>query len=121
MAAARSVGATCDPRAMTAPGCDGILGLNCNQMTMMCAAIAYVGDGMQCGFNAADASVTACSGGGLCVTPALSRVGTCQAPAADGAACDTAAGPLCLSPARCITAAGATSGTCQIVDATKCM
>ena len=46
---------------------------------------------------------------------------TCVAQAADGAGCDTQLGPLCLTPARCVTSGiGATSGTCVVPSATLC-
>ena len=47
---------------------------------------------------------------------------TCVAPAADGNPCDTAAGPGCLAPARCILGnPSGTAGTCTLPDATQCM
>ena len=43
---------------------------------------------------------------------------TCVGQAADGAACDTQFGPLCLLPARCVTAGVATTaGTCVVTTA----
>ncbi len=40
--------------------------------------------------------------------------------AIEGKPCDTATGPACLTPARCVTAANATSGTCQLPDPITC-
>jgi hypothetical protein len=44
---------------------------------------------------------------------------TCVAQVADGTACDTQFGPLCLAPARCVTSAG-TTGICTVPNATSC-
>jgi hypothetical protein len=119
--AGTSVGATCDPRTSTGAGCEGALGLFCNSMTLKCAAISFVEANAPCGTNPTDGSVTACAGGGQCVIATGMTMGTCKAPAADGAACDLSNGPPCLSPARCVTGGGtATTGTCQVSDAAMC-
>src|SRR5262249_815005 len=75
-----AVGTACDNRAMTAPGCDGELGLFCNGMTKQCAAINYVAAGMPCGANAAMGIDNGCAGGGMCVTPTGAQMGSCVAP-----------------------------------------
>jgi hypothetical protein len=54
-----------------------------------------------------------CAAGGGCY-PVGGMTQTCLAPAADGAACDTVNGPGCLTPAKCVTAGSATTGTCQL-------
>ena len=56
-----------------------------------------------------------CANGGNCYTVS----GTCKAAAADGAACDTAAGPPCMTPARCVTS-GSTAGTCTVPSGSMC-
>jgi hypothetical protein len=115
-----TLGGTCDPRNATSAGCDGTQGLFCEATTKTCINIAFAVDGMPCGLLA-DGSFAGCAGGGLCVEATGANMGTCKAPAADGAACDTVAGPPCLSPAKCVTGgAGTTAGTCQLNDATKC-
>ncbi len=121
-ASATMVGAACDATFRTGTGCAGDLGLWCNAMTSQCTAIAFAGPGQPCG-EGTDGNLTDCSGGGQCVGSTFGRtpvLGTCKAPAADGAACDTAAGPPCLAPAKCVTAASSTAGTCALADATKC-
>ena len=70
-----------------------------------------------------------CQAGGLCAEPlndagTAANMGTCIAPAADGAACDNdpTKGPPCLAPAKCVpTSTSGTAGTCTVPDATKCM
>ncbi|HZS38691.1 MAG TPA: hypothetical protein VFF06_17790 [Polyangia bacterium] len=118
-AAATTAGATCDPLQRTAPGCDANLGLSCNTMTKTCSAISYVGDGQPCGVLASGAAA-GCAGGGQCIIATGSTMGTCKAPAADGAACDTALGPPCLAPSRCVLSGAGTAGTCEQIVASKC-
>jgi hypothetical protein len=102
------------------PGCNNLIGLRCNAKTHQCGNIAYVGDRMPCG-TLDDGSFAACSGGGLCVIPTGQAIGACKAPAADGGACDTDAGPPCLAPARCVTGGGtATAGNCRLPDPVSC-
>jgi hypothetical protein len=117
--AATMMGAACDPRQQMMPGCDANQGLYCNATSKTCQALAYVGDGAPCG-QLADGTDAACTAGGECILATGSRMGTCKAPAADGAACDTSSGPPCLSPARCVTGGSGTAGTCMIADASKC-
>jgi len=65
---------------------------------------------------------------GTCYTatgPATgSDQGTCKPFANDGDACDTAVGPGCMFPARCLVAGagdgGATTGTCVVPVASLC-
>ena len=47
-------------------------------------------------------------------------VGTCLAAAANGEPCDTANGPDCQLPARCIITGGGTSGTCALLGSAVC-
>jgi hypothetical protein len=106
------VGGACDPRRQTGPSCDFNAGLYCNSTTAMCTPVVYVGAGEPCGEIGGDDHY--CVGGATC------RSGMCVQDAGDGAPCDTAAGPSCLSPARCITNGGSTSGTCQLPDPDVC-
>lgn len=126
--AGSTVGATCDSTRKTMPGCEAALGLACipsgaGMTTGTCQAIMLVGSNQTCGLiGTPTTAVAECSGGGLCVKAmSTSRTGTCVAPAADGAACDSVAGPPCLAPARCVpTTAGSTAGTCVVPNATMC-
>jgi hypothetical protein len=116
---AATLGAGCDPTHKTAPPCNGDLGLTCSEATDKCVAQPIVSAGSACGIvSNVD---TACGSGAACVIPTMQTKGTCVAPAGDGSACDTKAGPNCLFPARCIpTAPPATAGTCQLLGSVSC-
>ena len=133
--AVATAGAACDPKEATGPGCDNRLGLYCG-LDDKCAADALVmapgacgrlvdfdggvADGGASDAGAKEVSVARCLGGASCA-PTTAAKGTCVAPAADGAACDSVNGPPCLSPARCITTSDAsTAGTCQLPGAAAC-
>jgi hypothetical protein len=121
MAQGSMPGATCDITLKTASACNRTFGLWCNTTSKTCTSITFVASGA-CG-EGTDGNLTDCSGGGECFGATFGMMpvmGSCTAPAADGAACDTANGPPCKAPARCVTAAGATAGTCTLADATKC-
>jgi hypothetical protein len=135
-ASGQMVGQACDGSRKTAANCDGTLGLICiptakGSEVGTCQTIQLVTAGTACGDIGA-APITGyadCTGGGLCAR-ALNdagtavAMGTCVAPAADGAACDSdpTKGPPCLAPAKCVpTSSGGTAGTCTLPDATKCM
>jgi hypothetical protein len=104
--------------------CDGTMGLTCSGMAgaKTCVAVTYVGDGMPCGI--VNGAFVGCSGGGACYTASgvalAGEMGMCKTAAADGAACDTVVGPPCLTPARCVTSAGVTSGTCTVPAGSTC-
>jgi hypothetical protein len=93
--------------------CDGTMGLWCLDDT--CTSVSYVGDGQPCGYIGG--GVSQCSGGtcyssaGPYFSYAGPMTGVCKAFAADGAACDTAQGPGCMTGARCVTSGG-TAGVC---------
>lgn len=78
--------------------------------------------GTPCGVLA-DGSHVGCAAGN-CYTatgPASgSDLGTCKASAPDNMHCDTMLGPSCLPPARCVTSAGGTAGTCLVPNASMC-
>ena len=117
MAEVATAGATCDAKRKTGPDCSGDAGLTCDGTTNVCVAQPLAAAGASCGLVAG--VVTRCTAGATCVLPTGSTMGTCVAPAADGAACDPATGPTCLTPARCIpTTAGGTAGTCMLPGAT---
>jgi hypothetical protein len=122
VAAANTVGAACDPIQRTMPGCDRGMGLFCNTMTKMCAAINYAGDGTACGIGS-DGNFTDCANGncyGSVIVGANQMLGTCKANAADGAPCDTNNGPDCQFPARCVTGSGSSTGTCLLPNSSSC-
>ncbi len=106
---AAKAGEKCDGQEKTAPNCDITAGLGCNPLNGTCQILPVSKPGEPCGLTGSDYKV--CGAGGRCSGAAT---GTCQAPAADGAACDTAKGPDCLAPARCV------SGQCKLPDPTTC-
>jgi hypothetical protein len=128
----------------TMPGCDATRGLYCAgpSGSKTCTRIGYAGTtaGADGGITAADGGAsgptpagTACGqladgsrvgcAAGTCFTgngvASGSDTGTCQPYAADGQGCDTAVGPGCMSPARCVTTTG-TAGTCVVPTASMC-
>ncbi len=122
MAAGSRPDVACDPTARTGPGCDRSIGLYCNATSKTCTTITFAADGAPCGLGS-DGNLIDCTGGacyGSVIGGAMPMMGTCKADAPDGAACDSANGPGCLAPARCVTTAGSTAGTCTLSDATKC-
>jgi hypothetical protein len=93
-------GAQCDPKQQTKPGCDASHGLFCNPYTSVCQIVTYAKGGEPCGVVG--------NGYALCTASAMCKLasaysGTCLAAAADGAACDATAGPLCVSLAHCVS------------------
>jgi hypothetical protein len=118
-ASGMAAGTACDPIRKTAPACAGSLGFFCSSTTNMCAPITYVSAGSMCGL-VSGAQVN-CTAGSDCFGDTTTTPGTCKAQAADGMPCDTAAGPNCLPPARCVTgSATVTAGTCRLPDAAAC-
>jgi len=61
-----------------------------------------------------------CTGGAICVVATGMTSGTCVAPVAEGAACDTVVGPFCEVPAKCVTNGSGTAGTCGLEGTTTC-
>ena len=114
-----SAGTAGTPCGGTMAGCDGSKGLYCGGAVeaKTCMNINYVAAGMPCG-TLVDGSFQGCAGAGTCYTAtgfALAReMGTCEAPAPDDGACDTAVGPGCLPPARCIPSGAGTAGQCTV-------
>ena len=95
-------------------GCSDLVGLDCNYQTQSCAPAILVAAGQPCGNVLFGQQSTHCGGGATCAND-----GTCTVAVGLGQPCDSAVGPTCISPARCITSGG-TSGTCTITDATTC-
>ena len=127
---AASVGADCDGARKTMPNCSGEIGLACiptakGSAVGTCQMVQLAGSGATCGDVGAMpiTGVIDCEAGGECVKTGSATMGTCVAPAADGAACnsDTTVGPPCLAPAKCVpTGSGSTIGTCTLPNATTC-
>jgi hypothetical protein len=124
MADNTTLGAPCSG---TTQLCDGTKGLYCagTGASRMCATIPYVAAGMACGTVSPGAFV-GCAGGGNCYTTAgmlaqSGESGSCKAPAADGAPCDTVAGPPCLDPARCVVTGAGRGGTCTVPTGATCL
>lgn len=92
--------------------CNILKGLYCDPKTKVCANVGTGAAGDACG-NTGN-GVVLCKNGGNCKTPAAAVAGTCLAAAVDGAACNDADGPKCVSPARCV------SGVCKITDPATC-
>ncbi|HVT07150.1 MAG TPA: hypothetical protein VHO67_06820 [Polyangia bacterium] len=74
--------------------------------------------GTPCGVLA-DGSRIGCVAG-TCVPQAAAGLGACVPFAPDGYPCDTAAGPGCMPPARCVPDADGTAGTCMIPNGADC-
>lgn len=119
--AGNMTGEACDYKNATKASCDFTQGYECNTMSMTCQPVMYAMDGQPCAAQTTGDYVL-CYGDGFCAIPMGSKTGTCKAPAMDGQPCDTALGPGCLPPARCITGGGtATAGVCKVNDGSLCM
>ena len=93
-------------------GCDQTKGLYCHPTTRVCTAVTYAKTGEACGVVGMGFAV--CASAGTCKMQGAATMGTCIAPAADGAPCDSMAGPKCSPPARCV------SGLCKLEDPATC-
>ena len=114
-----NVGVACDQKQVTGPGCDEEAGLACDGTTSTCIDLAYAAAGQLCGN--VSGTVVACDGASECFGASGTTTGTCEALARDGSACDTSAGPGCMSPARCVAGGGAvTAGTCVLPSSRAC-
>jgi hypothetical protein len=118
VAAVVTKGAACDPTRKTMPDCERDLGLVCDATTKKCAAITLAATGMACGI--VSGAFVGCASGSACVVSGDATAGTCQKFAADGAACDSDKGPICVTPAKCVASGKGTAGTCTLADATSC-
>jgi hypothetical protein len=108
-------GGACDP---SGAQCSQYAGLACDTQSQQCVTASLVGAGQPCGL--VGTALVYCKAG-ACV-PTGTGTSTCQAYSDVGGPCDVASGPGCISPSRCVVASGgsATSGTCTILDGTKC-
>jgi hypothetical protein len=98
-------GATCVPSPNGEP-CDFLGGYLCNPLSSQCTAVQLAGAGKPCGFS--NTAIVLCAANGDCPS------NTCVAAAADGAVCDAANGPVCVSPAVCV------GGVCTLPNAAAC-
>ena len=94
--------------------CDNRKGATCNGASGTCQTVTIAQAGQPCGLI--NGAVTVCAGSGDCpgFAPPAKVMGTCQAPAADGASCDAINGPSCAAPSKCV------SGTCKSTDVSTC-
>ncbi|MBV9947108.1 MAG: hypothetical protein JOZ69_09695 [Myxococcales bacterium] len=99
------VGATCNP---AADPCDHDHGLYCERETRRCAPYVVARPGAACGVE------TLCRRGTCATEDDPSQPGRCVANADDGMPCDSAAGPACTPPARCVR------GRCAMPDPARC-
>lgn len=109
----------------TNPACEGNQGLACLGPTgsKTCQQVAYLSEPSACG-TLADGSRAECIDGD-CFTPTAPAAASdtnakCVSKVADGSACDTQVGPLCQTPARCVTNAGSTRGVCTVPNPALC-
>ncbi len=122
MAKGAAGGTACDNATRTAANCNNELGFFCSKG--LCTQLATATGTAACGPTATD-QYTVCVNGGACANATTAATGTCQPPAADGAACDIVNGPPCLEPARCVfttsdAGVGGPSGTCQLAAPNAC-
>ena len=113
------VGASCGG---ARPGCDETRALFCAGTGDDASCAQASAGGTACG-QLPDGTRAGCVAG-ACDTdtgPATGAdIGTCKPFAPDGYACDTALGPGCVAPARCVTYPGSTAGICTLPDAASC-
>jgi hypothetical protein len=116
-----AAGSACDP-AVQPTLCDQANGYFCTPRGTRCILAIAANAGEACGYNAQTGDYSYCAGSGFCGNVSQQTgMGTCVAPAADGASCDLAKGPLCIPPAGCsITTDGGTTGTCVLKDPSSC-
>ena len=94
----------------TPDDCDGSQGYYCSAAAI-CTQVQTAMAGQPCGVSTS--GITVCAPG-TCQTAPGTTTGTCEAPAADGAACNTDTGPGCLAPAACV------SGSCTFENPASC-
>lgn len=103
-------GTTCEWGDGVPDTCDRLNGYFCNLQNMKCAPIDTSEPGGRCSFS--ESATRYCAGGGYCkIPPDAGGVGTCDAPAADGASCNS---KTCAIPARCV------SGLCALPNPAAC-
>jgi len=105
------VGGSCSD---SASACDLTNGAGCNPISKTCAVVAIAKGGEPCGI--VNGTLTLCVEGDACPNlTAANPTSVCASPAADGAACGTAApGQNCVPPATCQT------NLCRLPSADSC-
>lgn len=91
--------------------CNAFKGLVCDPTANTCKELKTANAGEACGV--VSGGFVLCASGGHCKTSSPGGAGTCQAAAADGAACG-GDGPGCQEPAECV------NGVCTIPDPGAC-
>jgi hypothetical protein len=122
-AATVDVGQACDYAGKVGPGCNDDLGLVCQRIGDggMCTQKEQADAGQPCGDLSDSGVATNCGDRGTCVkTPADAGVGFCVGAAAAGSTCDTANGPDCQLPGRCVITGDGTAGTCELLSSAAC-
>lgn len=130
--AGAAIGAACDSSRKTMANCDGTTGFVCipagsGSSIGTCQMIQLVAAGSACGDIGSNpiTGFADCIDGGECIKASTTATtGTCLAPAADGAQCnsDPTIGPPCQTGAKCVaTTDGDTAGTCMTPAAASCV
>ena len=101
-----AAGAKCGPTT----SCNALLGDYCAP-SGVCTQAQSAAPGAACGLSTT--GFTECAKG-TCKMAVASTTGTCESLAADGAACNAATGPGCLTPATCV------NGACTIASPASC-
>jgi len=119
--AGTSAGAACGG---TMAGCDNTIGLYCSGAAgaKTCAEITFAGAGQACGLMS-DGTRVACRAGECFTATGVAGnndMGTCKADVDAPGGCDTALGPRCLAPARCVVTGGGTAGSCVVPTGASC-
>jgi len=119
--AATAVGAACGG---STAGCDNTIGLYCAGAagSKACAAITFARTGAACGLMA-DGTRVACKAGECFTATGVAgnnEMGRCIDDVDAPTACDTALGPHCIAPARCVVTGAGTAGTCVIPTGAMC-
>ncbi len=92
--------AACDPDDDDA--CDTLQALTCDSATQRCKRFRMAASGQACG--GVPEGITLCRASGDCSIPTGASMGTCAAPAADGATCGGTQDISCRYPADCNSA-----------------
>jgi len=118
-----AAGSACTPSKSL---CDGSQGYWCTPVGTRCQPILFATTGQPCGYDSKTGDLTVCTASASCANvDSKTLMGTCAAPAADGAACSSTSD--CTPPAICLGAttsdAGADAGTpgvCTVRDPSTC-
>lgn len=125
----QTTGAACDSKHEIAAACSLAKGLYCvddkrSAKDKTCQPVTTVGAGQPCGYLTGG-GYNVCVDDSSCYKVATADggvAGACVANAKDGAKCNTASGPDCDRPARCVGSLidGGSEGTCMVQSTTSC-